>query len=179
MTRTIIRNAVESDRKRIRAICFDAFDKAENEAVANLACDLLTEGSTPPTINLAAETDGDLVGNVAFSPVWRQLDKALAGYILAPLAVSPAWQNRGVGSTLVREGLRQVERLGARVALVYGDPAYYARFGFAIGPAERFEAPYPLKYPNGWQAMELNGGPASGFGGPIECVKALSRPELW
>ena len=49
---------------------------------------------------------------------------------LAPMAVWPAWQGRGVGSALVREGLAACRAAGHDVVVVVGHPAYYPRFGF-------------------------------------------------
>ena len=48
------------------------------------------------------------------------------GLGLAPLAVKPAHQKKGIAAALVQEGL---ERCGGYV-VVLGDPAYYHRFGF-------------------------------------------------
>jgi len=81
-----------------------------------------------------AEADGAIVGHVAFSPVTVEgID--LGGIGLAPLAVLPAWQRRGVGSALVPAGLAACRGLGYRFVVVLGDPAYYGRFGFARADA--------------------------------------------
>jgi putative acetyltransferase len=49
---------------------------------------------------------------------------------LAPLAVRPASQKQGIGSRLVQAGLAECAALGYELAVVLGDPSYYARFGF-------------------------------------------------
>jgi putative acetyltransferase len=67
---------------------------------------------------------------------------------------------------------------GISLFFVYGDPAYYGRFGFTAEAAGAFAAPYPLKYPYGWQAVNADGALAQ-QGGELGCVQALSRPELW
>lgn len=80
-------------------------------------------------VSVVAEADGQVVGHVAFSPVTVEgID--LGGVGLAPLAVLPAWQRRGVGSALVPAGLAACRGLGARFVVVLGEPAYYGRFGF-------------------------------------------------
>ena len=88
-----------------------------------------------------------LIGHVAFSPV--TIDGVFAGwYGLGPVSVHPGMQNRGVGSGLVREGLRQLEEDGAKGCVLLGNPQYYKRFGFRNDerlklegvPAENFMA---------------------------------------
>ena len=49
---------------------------------------------------------------------------------LAPMSVLPAWQRRGIGSVLVREGLHACRAAGHDVVVVVGHPAFYPRFGF-------------------------------------------------
>jgi putative acetyltransferase len=62
-----IREATLSDGDAIRRTHLSAFDADEREIVAKLAVDLLSEGTTPPTIALVAEIGGDAIGHVAFS----------------------------------------------------------------------------------------------------------------
>ena len=81
-----------------------------------------------------AEQAGEVVGHVAFSPV----SGADGGLGLGPLAVRPDTQRRGVGSALVARGLAECVRLAQLVVVVLGDPAFYARFGFAF--CEPFDA---------------------------------------
>lgn len=174
-----IRTANLSDLGAIRRIHLKAFDSEEREQVADLAKELLRETSVPETIHLVAESDGALVGHVAFSPVRSVEEGDLIGYILAPLAVVPERSGEGIGTALVKEGLERMERGDAKVVLVYGDPAYYARFGFRADLAGKFLPPFSLGYPSGWQACVLIEGTVGEGPVSIACVEALSRPELW
>ena len=174
-----IRVANDSDLEAIREIHLGAFDDKENEIVADLAINLLTEISSPKTIALVAEISDILVGHVSFSPVRLKIDKQLLGYILAPLAVKPEYQKSGIGSKLVKGGLQQLTRQDIYISFVYGDPNYYRRFGFVGDLAQRFFPPYTLQYPVGWQAIELNSERRSTSSGSVECVSSLCKPELW
>ena len=49
---------------------------------------------------------------------------------LAPMAVHPAWQRRGIGGALVRAGLEACRAARHDVVMVIGHPAFYPRFGF-------------------------------------------------
>jgi putative acetyltransferase len=86
------------------------------------------------TLSLVAESDGAVVGQAAFSPA-RASTGGAAWYALGPVAVLPARQGRGIGSTLVRAGLERLAALGAGGCILVGDPGYYARFGFEVSPA--------------------------------------------
>ena len=174
-----IRTATEADRAGLCAICLAAFDDSENGLVARLAVGLLDEIASPPTISLVAEEGGVLVGQVAFSAVWMKSDGRFVGRILSPLAVRPERQKGGIGSALVREGLQESTRLGARIVFVYGDPGYYGRFGFTADQARGYEAPCALQYPHGWLALRLDQGKSAAPPGALECVSALRKPELW
>lgn len=168
-----------SHSHQIREIYLKAFDETERETVADLAIALLSEKSEARPVHLVAEVDGNLIGHVAFSPVRQRGLQNRIGYILAPLAVIPAWQKRGIGSALVRGGLRRFEHQGDGIIFVYGDPAYYQRFGFTRELAENFIPPFPPRHPLGWQALKLDARPIPDSPVPIECVAALCLPELW
>ena len=47
-----------------------------------------------------------------------------------PLCVDPDYQRRGVGERLVRETLALAAAAGQQSVIIFGDPAYYSRFGF-------------------------------------------------
>jgi putative acetyltransferase len=85
------------------------------------------------SVSLVAELGHTVVGQVAFSPA--QASDGSRWYALGPVAVLPAHQRAGIGSTLVRAGLQAIPELGASGCILVGDPAYYARFGFNLSPA--------------------------------------------
>ena len=71
-----------------------------------------------------------------FSPVSLPDYPELKIMGLAPMAVAPQHQRKGIGSALVRNGLKQCRQLGFSAVVVLGHPQYYPRFGFS--PAARF-----------------------------------------
>ena len=173
-----LREAGSADARGIRDLSLQAFDRSEAGLVADLAVRLLHERTTPRTLSLVA-TDGDaIIGHVAFSPVQRASTHEHVGHILAPLAVAPARQKSGIGTALVKHGLARIATSGPCMAFVYGDPRYYARFGFEVRIAQGFIPPHPLQYPEGWQAMTL-GFAVPAEGGCIACAPALDDPRLW
>jgi predicted N-acetyltransferase YhbS len=95
----------------------------------------LRKGLTPVSgLTLAAELDGELVGSIQFWPLQLSLTAGTVCppgiLLLGPLAVHPDRQNLGLGKALVEEGLKRAEALKYSAAILVGDPAYYAKFGF-------------------------------------------------
>ncbi|MDX2237935.1 MAG: N-acetyltransferase [Hyphomonadaceae bacterium] len=81
------------------------------------------------TLSLVADSGADLLGHIAFSPVF--FDAAFTGwYGLGPVSVAPHAQRQGLGGTLVTHGLADIARRGAQGCVLIGDPRYYSRFGF-------------------------------------------------
>jgi putative acetyltransferase len=94
-------------------------------------------------VSLVAVVDGNLVGHVLFSRLTIQTSAAaLPGLALAPLAVLPVFERRGIGAALVREGLRRLVDLGETIVIVLGEPAYYTRFGFSRERARDLRSRY-------------------------------------
>lgn len=173
-----IRFARMNDSDVIKTLYLQTFNKSEADLVSNLAVNFLVEESTVDTMSLVATDNDVIIGHIAFSPVFLDSSNEHIGYILAPLAVSPAHQNNRVGTTIVENGLDTISSLDTGIVFVYGDPQYYSRFGFKTILAQKFPAPYPLHYPDGWQALNLNSA-ISPDSGEIKCVNSLSDPELW
>ncbi len=65
---------------------------------------------------------------------------------LAPLAVLPSYQRKGIGSALIEEGHRRAEKLSYSYSMVLGDPGYYKRFGYQ--EAKRFGIESPFLVPS-------------------------------
>jgi putative acetyltransferase len=133
------------------------------------------------SVTLVAEDGGRIVGHVAFSPV--SLTGVAVGLGLAPLAVMPAFQRRGIGDQLVRQGLVAVARSGIGFVVVLGHPGYYPRFGFRRAKAVGLDNEYGAD--EAFMVLELQPGslPASGglvrYGAEFAAwgrAEPLSRP---
>ena len=174
-----IRIAANQDRDDVQRVHLCTFPEGEREIVSKLAIDLLSEKTTPQTISLVAETDGSIVGHIAFSPVTIDNNENFQGYILAPLGVKPDWQKRRIGSRLIEYGMGQLSDMEVNVVFVYGDPKYYGRFGFSADAAQKYTTPYKLQYLSGWQAIVLKECDIEKPPVAITCVTSLCDPQLW
>jgi putative acetyltransferase len=94
-------------------------------------------------LSLVAEEGGRVIGHLLFSDLPIRTEQRTVGALaLAPLAVIPPRQRQGVGTLLVREGLRACAAAGHRIVVVLGHPDYYPRFGFSAELAARLKAPF-------------------------------------
>jgi len=174
-----IRHFQKTDLDSILTVIETAFSDEENKVIMNLVQELHQETSSPSIKSLVAEVDNEMIGYVSFSPIFLKSDSSVSGYILAPLAISPEHQKQGIGSSLIKSGIDILTQDGAGVLLVYGDPAFYGRFGFNEEIGRTFTPPYPLEYPFGWTGMMLNETVVPEEPIQFECVFALSKPDLW
>lgn len=85
------------------------------------------------SVSLVAETEGRVVGHIAFSPVVLS-DGSAGWYGVGPLSVEPELHKRGIGTRLMHEGIAAIRKLGAQGCMLVGHPEYYARFGFRNEP---------------------------------------------
>ena len=120
-----------------------------------------------PGLSLVTEVDGRVVGHILFSRIHIETETGPIPVIsLAPIAVLPAFQNQGIGSALVRQGLAECRRLGHAIVIVLGHPNYYPRFGFSAGLAKTLECPYG-EVGDAWMALELVPGALAGVRGRV------------
>ncbi len=82
-------------------------------------------------LSLVAVLNDRLIGCILFSPVTLDTTHGkIVGMGLAPMAVLPRFQRNGVGSVLVKRGLKLLREQGCPYVIVLGHPEYYPRFGF-------------------------------------------------
>ncbi len=128
-----------------------------------------------PWISLVAEDAQAIVGHILFTEVILSRDGEDVGraWGLAPMAVRPEGQRRGVGSALVRAGLERCRDSDLGAVFVLGHPEYYPRFGFQ--PTEAFGIRWEQNVPpEVFMGVELVEGTLAAWRG----AEVRYRPEI-
>lgn len=168
----------DSDITRIQKLAFNS----DIEAI--LTHNLLTDPSAHPIISLFAVINDMAIGHIVFTKATFLNDPNSSPlmHILAPLAVIPDYQKKGIGELLIREGISRLHKLGSEIVFVLGHIEYYPKFGF-IKNAQKlgFPAPYeiPMEVADAWMAAEIKKGALNKYRGKISCCKAMDKQEYW
>jgi putative acetyltransferase len=138
----IIRPEKTKDFTAIRKINELAFGQ---RGEADLIEALRKSDSFIPELSLVAVQKGEVIGHILFSLiVIKSKKQTLSALALAPMAIHPDFQNKGVGSKLIYQGLEDCKRLGHKIVVVIGHPEYYPRFGFLPARDKGLDVAFPV-----------------------------------
>jgi putative acetyltransferase len=133
-------------------------------AEANLVDRLRANGRA--VVALIAESDGNVVGHIVFSPVTLDPPARGIGLGLGPVAVLPEHEHHGVGRRLIQNGLAECKAQGAGFVVVVGEPVYYGRFGFERASKRGLNNEYGVD--EAFMVFELGAGALPRFGGLVK-----------
>jgi putative acetyltransferase len=123
-----IRPEGRGDRDAIQGVVAAAFG---SPAEARLVDAIRASPNFVPEWSLVAEVGARVVGHVMVSFVaLHDGDARHRIASLSPLAVSPDFQRRGIGSALVRDVTARVDHRGEPLVVLEGSPVFYGRLGF-------------------------------------------------
>lgn len=124
-----IRKENENDYKTIYDLVKLAFqnephsDGDEQDLVEKLR----TGDSYIPELSLVAECNGEIVGHIMFTKAKIEENVVL---VLAPLAIIPEYQRKGIGGKLIEEGHKIAKNMGYTAIFLTGHSEYYPKFGY-------------------------------------------------
>lgn len=121
-----IRKEEPQDRDAVRHLNLAAFDNGPEAALVDKL-----RVSCKDYLAFVAVENGAVVGHILFTPATIDGSNAV-GMGLAPMAVLPSHQRKGIGSQLVRFGLEHLRQSGCPFVIVLGHAEYYPRFGFEL-----------------------------------------------
>jgi len=157
-----IRRELPQDIDSIRYVNEQAFGQKQE---ANLVDELRNRGVV--TLSLAAIIQDHIVGHILFSPVTVNSEiSSFEAITLAPMAVLPEYQRKGIGSQLVYAGIEECGILGHEVVVVLGHPDYYPRFGFVPARPKGIECEFEAP-DEAWMILEIRNGALAGRRGTV------------
>lgn len=138
----IIRQETEKDRMKVYNLIKDTFKQAEHSDgnEHNLVERLRKSEAFIPELSLVAVADKKIIGHILFTKLKVGKTTQLA---LAPLTVTPLFQNQGIGSLLVKTGHKIAKEMGFEYSILLGSPKYYSRFGYK--PSNEFNIICPFE----------------------------------
>jgi putative acetyltransferase len=166
----IVRGENPEDREQVRIVNEAAFGRTDE---ANLVDALRDEAAV--LASLVAEIDGHVVAHILFSRMWIETaGERIPAVALAPVAVLPEHQRRGIAGKLIERGLDLLRSEGERIVIVLGEPEYYSRFGFSTQKACDLASPFP---PEAYMALELHARALDGVRGKVRYSAAFGIRE--
>ena len=117
----------------------------ENEA--KLVNNLRESEAFVPELSLVATIDNKIVGHTLFSRIViiDNNQNEFESLALAPIAVRPEFQQKGIGGQLIRAGLDKARELNFKSVIVLGHEYYYPKFGFV--PTDKWKIKAPFNVP--------------------------------
>ncbi len=131
-----------------------------------LAHNLRSCGAFVSELDFVAESGGEVAGNIMYcrSKVIREDGTEHEVLTFGPVSVWPKLQSKGIGAALIRHSLTVAADMGFTAVLIYGDPAYYVRFGFKPAQAYDIRTAHG-RFHQALQALELVPGALNGISG--------------
>ncbi len=177
-----IRRSTASDNADILNIHTHAFGEKNGLGIADLVSGLLGDKTALPLLSLVAVDNTETMGHILFTKAKvTRTTESVSAQILAPLAILPDCQSKGIGGQLIKEGLIQLKDSGVELVFVLGHPDYYPRSGFNPAGVLGYEAPYniPEEHADAWMVQALCAGIIGKVQGKVACSDVLSQPQHW
>jgi len=166
-----IRNETPDDHPAVREVNERAFGGPHEAALVDML-----RSANKALISLVAVSQGRVVGHILFSSVTVAVaPESFRGIGLAPMSVLPEFQNKGIGSRLVREGLEACEREGYDAVVVLGHTGFYPRFGFLRAKDHGLDNEYNAT--DAFMVLELREGVLGRIRGLVKYAPEFSDAE--
>lgn len=171
----------KNSKEEVASLFAAAFSSSEGEKegelIKNLASRLSSRADNQEIICIGAYEEGSIVGAIFFTRL--RFNDPVMGYMLAPVAVSPTHQGKGVGQALIKYGLNELKNRSVAMAITYGDPSFYSKVGCQTLSENTVKAPMELSRPEGWLGQSLTEEPIPTISERPACVKEFNDPVYW
>lgn len=135
----LIRTETKNDYKHVFNLNYEAFGKRDDES--RLVERIRFSNGFIRELSLVGEEKGEIVGHILLSKA-KIIDKngeTEEVLVLAPVAVKPELQRKGIGGRLINKVLERATDSGYGLVFLIGHPSYYPKFGFQPARAHGVE----------------------------------------
>ena len=149
-----IRKENKNDYNEVYNVIKKAFETAEHSDgnEQDLVVRLRKSEAFIPELSLVAVKENKIVGYILFTKIKIKDNIELA---LAPLAVLPEYQRKGIGKKLIETGHNIAKNLWYHYSIVLGSENYYSKMGYI--PAIQYGIKAPFQVPDeNFMAIKLN-----------------------
>ncbi len=159
----------KKQQQEVNDLVRESFGIEEGDHVVALIQEIREGKYYLPEYDLVATEGNEVIGHCMISilPFEDCQEEML---LLSPVAVKKSWQNKSMGTKMVREALKKVKNKKYLGIIVEGDPHYYHRFGFTTSVEFGIFANEAIQMPSEecLMAMELVDGGLDGFFGEVD-----------
>lgn len=169
-------------RHKITPLFLHTFTQSEGESegilIGQLVHKFLSHTQPKDFRAFFLQSNHDLIAGAFFTRIRFEKDP-LKVFLMAPVAVHPEYQGKGLGQKLIRQAHDALKQEGVMLCLSYGDIRFYSKVGYQVISEEQITAPLPLSYPEGWIACALNGTRIPTIAGKSFCVEEINDQCYW
>lgn len=153
-----LRLEIETDYRRVEEITREAFWNVYQPGCEEhfLLHNLRKEPQFVDQLDIVATVNNTIVGSIVYAETQIVDTKGRVHKTLTfgPVSVLPEYQNRGIGSKLIKHTINLAKNMEHKAIIIFGDPLYYQRFGFA--PSKQFSITnIEGKFPAAMLVLEL------------------------
>lgn len=153
-----IRQETESDQPAVFELIEKAFASAEfsDHQEQYLVERLRKSDAFVPELSLVATDNDKIVGYILLTKLKIKNEQdEFSSLAMAPVAVHPDYQKKGLGGQLIEEAHHIAKELGFNSVVLLGHATYYPRFGYK--KASQFGIKLPFDVPDEYaMTIELN-----------------------
>lgn len=165
-----IRQANKNDHQAISVLLQEAFkEEVHSDHKEHLLVERLHRSAAfIPELSLVAEQDQQIIGYILLTRIHiaSPLSGEVTSLALAPVAVSPSYQQRGIGSRLIQYAHDRARDLGFGSVVVLGHEDYYPRLGYKMAKDYGIRLPFDVPEEN-CMVIELQEGALRGHSGHV------------
>lgn len=146
-----IRKEQADDHKEVFDLIQEAFEMEEysDHKEGYLVERLRKSDAFIPDLSLVATINKRIIGHILLTRIHIHNEKEnFDSLALAPVSVLPAYQNKGIGSLLIKEAHRKAKELGHHSIVLLGHPDYYPRFGYEMAYKRNISLPFEVPKEN-------------------------------